>query len=95
MENRKEKKPYIYKFKTSESLLEEATLDLSYLSRIWYYYGIKTEVKSNKASPYRARYFPSKLMDMMEAGLLSSLLCPILFHVLMSQTAVTALLPAF
>ena len=34
-------------------------------------------------------------MDIIEAGFLSSLLCPILFHVLMSQTAVTALLPAY
>lgn len=42
---------------------------------------------------YWARYFPSKLMDIRQAGFLSSLLCPILFHVLMSQTAVTDLLP--
>ena len=42
---------------------------------------------------YRARYFPSLLMDNMEAGFLSRLLCPILFHVLISQTATTDLSP--
>lgn len=53
----------------------------------------KTETKFAVLSSYKARYFPSLLMDIMEAGFLSSLLCPILFHVLISQTAVTALSP--
>lgn len=52
-----------------------------------YYY------KANIGS-YRERYFPSWLTDITEADFLSSLLCPILFHELMSQTEVRDLSPA-
>jgi hypothetical protein len=54
---------------------------------MYYYY------KVNIGS-YRERYFPSWLTDITEADFLSSLLCPILFHELMSQTAVRDLSPA-
>lgn len=46
-----------------------------------------------RCTSYKAKYFPSRLMDITEAGFLSNLLYPILFQLLMSQTAVTALSP--
>lgn len=54
---------------------------------------ILIKAKFEVSSSYRARYFPSLLIDITEAGFLSSLLNPILFQVLISQTAVTDLSP--
>ena len=43
--------------------------------------------------PYRAKYFPSKLIEREEIGFPSSLLYPIFFHVLISHTVVKNLSP--
>lgn len=67
------------------------SIDLTKISASW----LKQIVTINLTvrCTYKAKYFPSRLMDITEAGFLSNLLYPILFQLLMSQTAVTAFSP--
>lgn len=84
---------FLCKYKVSISQMNKELVVCIFFPSCSKAYLVNRSAKDPK-STYKARYFPSRLIDILEAGFLSSLLCPILSHVLMSQTAVSALLPA-
>lgn len=88
--NEKQKMDAMIKFQESH---HSSLLSILFYEWKREYSGSEIKILRVILCPYSARYFPSRLIDITEAGFLRSLLCPILFHVLISQTAVTALSP--